>query len=104
MGWGTLQVFDVLETISEVAEEGVVEMLEHAALADDVADTFRPYHCYTASALGDPDGGECDERTFILAYVLEGEGEPGVFSLDDADFAKGALADDAQQTEVVEVH
>jgi hypothetical protein len=42
--------------------------------------------------------------TFILAYVLEGKREPGVFSLDDADFAKGTLSDDAQQAEVIEVH
>lgn len=43
-------------------------------------------------------------QTFILAYVLERECEAGVLALDDADLAKGALADDAQQAEVVEVH
>jgi hypothetical protein len=45
---------------------------------------------------------EC-KRTFILSYVFEGKGEARVFALDDADFAKGAFADYAQQAEVVEV-
>jgi len=38
--------------------------------------------------------GRC--YTFIFAYVLEGKGETGVFALDDAHLAKGALADDPQ--------
>lgn len=42
-------------------------------------------------------------RTFIFAYVLERVGGTVVFALDDADFAKGAFADDAEETEVVEV-
>jgi hypothetical protein len=41
--------------------------------------------------------------TLILPDVLESKGETGVFPLDDADLAKGALADDAQQAEVVEI-
>jgi hypothetical protein len=42
--------------------------------------------------------------TFILSYILEGECEAGVLALDDAHLAEGALADDTQQAEVVEVH
>jgi hypothetical protein len=42
--------------------------------------------------------------TFVFAYVLERKGEAGVFALDDAHLAEGALSDDAQQAEVVEVH
>jgi len=42
--------------------------------------------------------------TFILSYVLEGKGEAGVLALDDAHLSEGALADDTQQSEVVEVH
>jgi hypothetical protein len=45
-----VQVLDVLEAVAQIAEEGVVEMLEHAALADDIADALRPYDCYTTSA------------------------------------------------------
>ena len=41
--------------------------------------------------------------TLILAYVLEGECEARVFALDDAHLAKRALADDAQQPEVVQI-
>lgn len=48
-------------------------------------------------------GGVRCERTFILAQVFEGEGQAGVFALDDADLAKGALADDAEEFEVVEL-
>jgi len=42
--------------------------------------------------------------TFVLSYVLEGEREAGILSLDNAHLSEGALADDAQQAEVVEVH
>jgi hypothetical protein len=49
-GHDNVQVLYVLEAVSEIAEEGVVEMLEHAPLANNVADTLRPYDCYTASA------------------------------------------------------
>lgn len=43
-------------------------------------------------------------QTFIFPYVLEGECEARVLSLDDADLTEGALAYDAQQAEVIEVH
>lgn len=41
--------------------------------------------------------------TLILSDVLEGKGQAGILSLDDADLAEGALADYTQQPEVVEV-
>lgn len=44
-----VQVFDVLETVSQIAEERMVEVLEHPPLTDYVANAFRPYHCYTTS-------------------------------------------------------
>lgn len=47
-----VQILNVLEAVAQIAQEGVVEVLEHAALADDVAHTFGPYDCYTASASG----------------------------------------------------
>jgi hypothetical protein len=109
-----VQVLDVLEAVAQIAEEGVVEMLEHATLANDVADALRPYDCYTTSAQvpgrprvvtgcqSCPDGAS--KRTFIFSYVFERECEAGVLSLDNAHFSKGALADDSQQAEVVEVH
>jgi hypothetical protein len=42
--------------------------------------------------------------TFIFSYVLESECEACVLSLDDTHFSKGALSDDSQQAEVVEIH
>ena len=50
-GQGDVQVFDVLEAVSKVAKEGVVEMLEHTALANYITDALRSYHCCTMSAL-----------------------------------------------------
>lgn len=47
--------------------------------------------------------GHLHLRTFIFADVLECVGGPIVFALNDADFAKGALADDTQEAEVIEV-
>lgn len=44
------------------------------------------------------------KQTFIFSYVLERKCEAGVLALDNAHFAKGTFADDAQQPEVVEVH
>jgi len=43
-------------------------------------------------------------QTLIFANVLEGKGQAGVSSLDDADLAKGAFADDSKKAEVIEVH
>lgn len=43
-------------------------------------------------------------RTFIFSYVLERKGKACILALDDAHFAKGALADDSQQAEMVQVH
>lgn len=43
-------------------------------------------------------------RTFIFSYILERKREARVFSLDDAHLSECALAHDAQQTKVVEVH
>ena len=43
-------------------------------------------------------------QTFIFSYILERKGEAGVLALDNAHFAKGSLADDSQQPEVIQVH
>jgi len=34
-------------------------------------------------------------HTFIFAYVLEGEGEVGIFAFDDADFTESTATNDA---------
>lgn len=41
--------------------------------------------------------------TFIFANVLEGKGQAGVLSLDDADLSKCTFAHHAQKSEMVEV-
>jgi hypothetical protein len=99
-----VQVLDVLEAVAQIAEERVVEVLEHAALANYVADTLGAYDCYTTSAYPAPRPPIACKPTFVLPYVLERKCEARVLALDDAHLAKGALADYTQQPEVVEVH
>ena len=43
-------------------------------------------------------------RTFIFADVLESKGIAGILAFDDADFAKGALANHTKESEMVQVH
>lgn len=49
-GGASVQIFDVLEAVSQVAEKGMVEMFQHATLANDVANALGAYDCFTASA------------------------------------------------------
>lgn len=53
--------------------------------------------------LVDLQGAEVAERTFIFSNVLERKRQPCVLALDDAHFAKGTFANNAQQAEVIEV-
>lgn len=36
-----LHVFDILEAVAQVTDEGMVDMLEHSSLADDIPNAFR---------------------------------------------------------------
>jgi hypothetical protein len=47
VGGGALcsHVFDVLKAVSQVADEGVVDMLQHSSLADNVSDALRLDNC-----------------------------------------------------------
>ena len=44
-----------------------------------------------------------ESSTFILAYILEGKGQAGILPLDDAHLAKGTLADDPEESKVIEI-
>lgn len=111
---GNVHVFYVLETVAEVANEGMVDMLEHAALSNDVPYAFGSDDCGGARtrSVRPANSNIVSEgvtgamagtnwlvskvlRTFIFAYVLEGEGETSIFPLDDADLAKRTTANDA---------
>jgi hypothetical protein len=98
-----LQILDVLEAVSEVAEERMVKVLKHASLANNVPDALRFHHCYTTSARLFLSLRVC-LRTFVLADILEGVGAAIVLPLHDADLTKGTLAYDAKETEVVKVY
>jgi hypothetical protein len=96
--WHHIQVLDVLEAVAQVAKERMVEMLEHASLADNVTNTLRAHNYWPVSVadlekLCYHDG---ISLTFIFPDILEGKGEPGVLALDDAHLAKGTLADNTQ--------
>jgi hypothetical protein len=99
--WRHVQILNVLEAVTQVTEEGVAEVLQHTAFADDISYTLRAYHCYTASVC------LCGQRqtfsifdarahTFILADVLERKLVAIVLPLNDAHLAEGALAHNAQ--------
>lgn len=75
-------------------------MFEHATLTDDVANTFGADDWRRSEREME---GWAGLRTLLLADVFEGKGQAGFLALDDADLAKGAFSDDAQETEVVQV-
>ncbi len=79
------QIFDILEAVTEVTDEGMVEMFEHTSLPDDVPHALGSHHyqrpsviCESTSyALIERAHGGCSEQivhTFIFANVLEGKG------------------------------
>lgn len=75
-------------------------MLEHAALSYDISDTFRPDDCMLSTMSATTPGAEfaglrIGLRTFIFADILQGKREVGVFSFNDANFAKGSSANDS---------
>lgn len=45
-----VQVLDVLEAVSQVAQEGVVEMFQHPSFSNHVPHAFTAYHCGCISA------------------------------------------------------
>jgi hypothetical protein len=40
LGEDNAHVFNILETVPQIADEWVIDMLEHSTLADNVAHTF----------------------------------------------------------------
>jgi hypothetical protein len=101
-----IHVLNVLEAVPQVTYEWVVDMLEHASFANDVANALGPYHwnkgisrcrCETV-------GLDWPGHTFIFSNVLQGERQPGVFPLDNSNLSKGASSDNPQQAEMVQIH
>jgi len=69
-----LQVFHVLETVSQVTQERMVQVFQHPSLSYYISDTFRA-------------------NDFIFSDVFEGEGKACIFPFDDSNFAESAFAD-----------
>lgn len=40
-----VHVFDVLETVSQVTDEWMVDIFQHSTFADDVTHALRSYNC-----------------------------------------------------------
>lgn len=84
-------------------------MLEHAALSYDIPYAFGPDDCMMSTMSATMPGADfaglwVGLRTFIFADILQCKRQVGVFSFNDAYFAKGSSADDSQQSKVVEVY
>lgn len=84
-------------------------MLKHAALSYDIPDALGPDNCMMSTMSATmPGAGLAGEgpgvRTFIFAYILQGKRKIGVFSFNDAYFAKSSSADDSQQSKMIEVY
>lgn len=41
---GAVQVFDILKAVPQIAEERMVQVLEHPPLPDDIPHALRPHH------------------------------------------------------------
>jgi len=79
------QILHILETIPQITQKRVIQVLQHAPFADYIPHTFGTHN-------------------LIFANVLQSERETAVFPLNDAHFAKSAFADHTKEPEVVEVH
>ena len=80
----------------------MAEVLEHAALPDNVAHALGPDHWRPLAAKRAKLGLGLCWLTLVFANILEGKRQAGVFALDDANLAKCAPADNPQKTKVVE--
>jgi len=97
-----------LEAVSEIAEKGVVQVLEHTSLAYDIPYAFGPHHCYTKDVSFEAnketiggEEGEVDRVTFIFPYVLQSKCTTSIFTFNDANFTKVSLSDNAKEPKVV---
>lgn len=93
-------VLYILKAIPQVADKRVINMLEHAALAYDISHAFGPDDCMLSTmsattSMADLAGSRFGLRTFIFANILQSKRQIGVFSFDNAYFAKGSSADDS---------
>jgi hypothetical protein len=84
--WTTsdLQVFHVLEAVPQIAQERVVQVLQHPSLP-----YYVPYAFWTDH--------------FVFPDIFECESKTGIFAFDNSNFAKGTFAYYSQEAEVVEV-
>jgi len=75
MARADVQIFHVLKAVPQIAKEGMVQMFQHPPLPNDVAYALRSDH-------------------FILPYVFQRKGQPGVLSLDNPNLPERAFTDD----------
>jgi hypothetical protein len=68
-----LQIFHILETVSQVAQEWVVQVFQHSSLSYYIPHAFRANH-------------------FIFPDVFERKRKTSIFAFDDSDFAKSTFA------------
>jgi len=96
------QIFDILETVSQIAKERMIEMLKHATFSDHIPHALRPYDYNVISrrSLSMIPG----VQTFIFSDVFERKRQTGVLALYNSDFAESSFANNSEQAEVVEIY
>jgi hypothetical protein len=80
-----VHVFNVLETVSQVTDERMVDIFKHSTFSDDVTHAFRSYN-------------------FIFSDIFESKREVCILSLDNSYLSEGTSTDDSQQAEVIEIY
>ena len=63
-------IFNVLETVSQIAKERMVQVLEHPPFTDDIPYAFRPNHYMSKSSSVGVDACPVQQRTFFFPNVL----------------------------------
>jgi hypothetical protein len=80
-----VHVFDVLETVSQVTDERMIDIFQHSPFSNNVTHAFRSHN-------------------FIFSDIFKSKGKIRVLSLDNSYLSKGTSADDSQEAEMIEVH
>ncbi len=76
-------VFNILETVSQVANEWMVHMLEHSPFSDDVSHTFGSDHCQRGKRgnTGEQDGTNDCRMSWIPHHGFGGYDIPSSFRM-----------------------
>jgi hypothetical protein len=96
-------IFDILETVTQIANELVIQVLQHPPLPYYVPHALRSNDCVPkCQRMSSPSAS--GSRAFIFADILQGERQPSILPFHNSNLPKCTLSDNPQQSEVIEVH